>query len=425
MDIPVPKLTTIQSGPLLPIEEAILNQVAVIESWFRKQWHKTPAPITTSVDLRHAGFKLAAVDTNLFPAGFNNLNRDFLPICVQAAQMALGNRCTNILLVPENHTRNQFYLQSLKVLYDILVMAGFNTRIGRFDEQMTQESELFVQDQLLKIYPIQRHESEIKVDRFTPCLVLLNNDLSSGIPSILENIDQPIEPPLELGWSSRYKSTHFNFYQEVTHEFAELIQLDPWLINPLFTSMDNIDFMQQQGLEQLADEVDRLLIQIQAKYEAYNIQEQPFVAIKADNGTYGMSVMMVQNGSQLLNLNRKQRVSMSASKGSRKVTRVLIQEGVYTFESMPSGAVAEPVVYMIGQYVVGGFYRVHQNREKNENLNAPGMNFEPLAFIKACNVPHLTLNQVDESNRFYVYGVIARLAALAAAREKAAIGVKS
>jgi glutamate--cysteine ligase len=29
---------------------------------------------STSVDLRNAGFKLAPVDTNLFPGGFNNLN---------------------------------------------------------------------------------------------------------------------------------------------------------------------------------------------------------------------------------------------------------------------------------------------------------------------------------------------------------------
>jgi glutamate--cysteine ligase len=89
---------------------------------------------------------------------------------------------------------------------------------------------------------------------------------------------------------------------------------------------------------------------------------------------------------------------------------------------MPNGAVAEPVVYMIGQFVVGGFYRVHQARGEDDNLNAPGMHFEPLAFAQACNVPCENLSSVDSPNRFYAYGVIARLAALAAAREIAAIG---
>ena len=74
IDIPVPHLTTAHAGPLHPVEEVILNQVAGIEAWFRQRWQETPAPITSSVDLRHAGFKLAPVDTNLFPAGFNNLN---------------------------------------------------------------------------------------------------------------------------------------------------------------------------------------------------------------------------------------------------------------------------------------------------------------------------------------------------------------
>jgi glutamate--cysteine ligase len=113
---------------------------------------------------------------------------------------------------------------------------------------------------------------------------------------------------------------------------------------------------------------------------------------------------------------------MAASKGSQKVTKVLIQEGVYSFETMPNGAVAEPVVYMIGPFVVGGFYRVHQARGTDDNLNAPGMHFEPLAFAQACNMPCENLKVGDSFNRFYAYGVIARLAALAAAREIAAIG---
>jgi glutamate--cysteine ligase len=111
---------------------------------------------------------------------------------------------------------------------------------------------------------------------------------------------------------------------------------------------------------------------------------------------------------------------MSAIKGSQKLSRVILQEGVYSFETMQDGAVAEPVVYMIGQFVVGGFYRVHQSRGVDENLNAPGMHFEPLAFAQACNMPCSELGLADSPNRFYAYGVIARLAALAAAREMAA-----
>ncbi|WP_058534778.1 glutamate--cysteine ligase [Legionella saoudiensis] len=425
-EVPVPHLTTANPGPLHHVEKVVLNQVAAIESWFRKQWKLTPPPLTSSVDLRQAGFKLAPVDTNLFPAGFNNLNPDFLPLCIQAAQSVLADYvpyCTRILLLPESHTRNKFYMQSLHVLRTIFSKAGFVVRIGSLDPDLKEPTEITLESgDTLLIEPIQRQGDRVGLSDFNPCFLMLNNDLSQGIPEILQGLQQTIRPTEKLGWSSRLKSSHFSFFDEVASEFSELVGMDSWLINPYFSAIDGVDFMAQEGIEQLAMEVDKLLKSIQDKYATYGIKEKPFVVIKADNGTYGMSVMMVHNAEQVRQLNRKQRTKMSASKGSQKVERVIIQEGVYTFETMPNGAVAEPVVYMIGQFVVGGFYRVHQERGIDENLNAPGMHFEPLAFAQACNIPSDELEVVDCPNRFYVYGVIARLAALAAAREIDAIG---
>ena len=425
-DIPVPNLTTAHSGPLYHVEKVLLSKVATIESWFRQKWRETPPPLTSSVDLRHAGFKLAPVDTNLFPAGFNNLNPDFLPLCVQAAQSVMSDylpTCKNILLLPESHTRNRFYMQSLSVLRDIFIKAGFVVRIGSLDSEVKAPLEMTTNDgKVLLIEPIIRNGDQLELADFKPCILVLNNDLSTGVPDILQGIKQRIRPTSKLGWSSRLKSSHFNFYDGVVTEFANVVDLDPWLINPCFKAVDAIDFMSQDGLENLAEQVDLLLQQIQQKYTAFAIKDKPFVVVKADNGTYGMSVMMVNDGNELRQLNRKQRTKMAASKGSQTVNKVLVQEGVYSFETMPDGAVAEPVVYMMGPFVVGGFYRVHQGRGKDENLNAPGMHFEPLAFAQACNMPRGDLQPLDCPNRFYAYGVIARLAALAAAREIAAIG---
>lgn len=425
-EVPVPHLITAISGPLYYVEKVFLNRVATIEAWFRNKWHETPPPLTSSVDLRHAGFKLAPVDTNLFPAGFNNLNPDFLPLCIQAAQSVLVDYipdCTRILLIPESHTRNKFYLQSLSVLQTIFVKAGFIVRIGSLDPELKEPVEIILEggDTLL-LEPIKRQGDRVGLADFNPCFLMLNNDLSQGIPEVLQGIQQKIRPTAQLGWASRLKSSHFNFYDEVALEFSELMGIDPWLINPVFSALDNVDFMAQEGIEQLALEVEKILALMHDKYATYEIKEKPFVVIKADNGTYGMSVMMVHEAEEVRQLNRKQRTKMSSSKGGRKVDRVIIQEGVYTFETMPNGSVAEPVVYMIGQFVVGGFYRVHKERGIDENLNAPGMHFEPLAFAQACNLPCGELDVVDSPNRFYVYGVIARLAALAAAREIAAIG---
>lgn len=427
-NVPVPHLTTAHRGPLHQLERIILNQISSIEFWFREKWRQTPPPLTSSVDLRHAGFKLAPVDTNLFPAGFNNLNQDFLPLCVQAVQSVMADyepACRTVLLLPESHTRNRFYLKSLAVLKDIFSKAGFQVRIGSLDPSIIAVTSVLIDDICLQIEPLIRKEDRLSVANFDPCMILLNNDLSSGVPEILQGLQQPIRPTAKLGWASRLKSQHFHYFEEVAAEFAELINLDPWLINPYFKGVAGIDFMAQEGLDRLAEETALLLAHIKAKYTSYGIADQPFVVIKADSGTYGMSVMMVHTAEEVRQLNRKQRTRMAVSKGNRKVDRVMLQEGVYTFETMPNGAVAEPVVYMIGQFVVGGFYRVHQGRNKDENLNAPGMHFEPLAFAQACNMPnggdsHLS----DCPNRFYVYGVIARLAALAGAREIAVSGDK-
>lgn len=420
---PVPNLTTALSGPLQQIESQLLDQQVNIETWFRHQWQKTPAPFYASVDLRNAGFKLAPVDTNLFPAGFNNLNPAFMPLCIQAIQTAIEHICptaNQILLIPENHTRNTFYLENIATLQDILQKAGFEVRIGTLIEDIVSAQRFELPSgNSLTLEPLLRTGNQVSVgDGFTPCMILLNNDLSSGRPAILENLDQAIIPPLSLGWSNRLKSDHFEHYRQVCQEFAILINIDPWLITPLFMHCGEIDFMQRSGEECLSHNVETLFNNIRQKYKEHGIDKDPFVVIKADAGTYGMGVMMAHSPADVHNLNRKQRSKMAASKGGQSTTKVIIQEGIHTFETWGNQqAVTEPVVYMIDHYVVGGFYRVHTRRGANENLNAPGMHFEPLAFAESCTTPEQGLAPNANPNRFYAYGVIARLALLAAARE--------
>ena len=85
----VPHLVTALNGPLLDLEKKILAATPAIERWFRLEWQEHTPPFYCSVDLRNAGFKLAPVDTNLFPGGFNNLSPEMLPLAVQAAMAAI------------------------------------------------------------------------------------------------------------------------------------------------------------------------------------------------------------------------------------------------------------------------------------------------------------------------------------------------
>ena len=421
----VPHLTTALNGPLLSLEKSMLEAMPKIEHWFRCQWLEYGSPFYASVDLRNSGFKLAPVDTNLFPGGFNNLNRDFLPLSVQAAMVAVEKVCPEahrLLIIPENHTRNTYYLRNVVELVHIMKQAGLDVRVGSISPEITQPTSLETHDgQFLLLEPVVRVGNRIKLINpelgdFDSCAILLNNDLSGGIPDILKNLEQNLIPPLHAGWSTRRKSHHFSAYNRVAKEFAALLAIDEWLINPYFETCGEIDFNARTGEDCLASKVEQLLDKIKLKYAQYGVTQTPFVIVKADAGTYGMGIMTVKSPDEVRDLNRKTRNKMAVVKDGLQVSEVIIQEGVYTFESIDQ-AVAEPVVYMMDHYVIGGFYRVHTGRGVDENLNAPGSQFVPLAFEKPCIMPDCADSPDAVPNRFYAYGVVARLALLAAAIE--------
>jgi glutamate--cysteine ligase len=271
----------------------------------------------------------------------------------------------------------------------------------------------------LVLEPLVRTGDRLGVEGFDPCIVLLNNDLSAGIPPLLRNLDpdQILVPPLQAGWAVRRKSNHFAAYDQVADEFSKLIGIDPWVINPYFGRCGQVNFHDRAGEECVASNVDFVLERMREKYKEHGVTDTPYVVVKADAGTYGMGVMTVRDSDEMRSLNRKQRNKMAVVKEGLEVTEVIIQEGVPTREDV-DGAAAEPVVYMMDRSVVGGFYRVHTERGRDENLNAPGMHFVPLAFAGSCSLPDCRATAVGSApNRFYSYGVVARLALLAAAIE--------
>ena len=260
--------------------------------------------------------------------------------------------------------------------------------------------------------------SLLEYDGFIPDAILLNNDLSSGLPSFLDNVKQVILPSKNIGWTSRLKSEHFNYYSDVCGNFSKLLGFDSWLIEPEFRNCGEIDFKTKKGEECLIYNAEKLFKIISEKYEKYNIDERPYIIIKADSGTYGMGVITIDNISQIRNLNRKQRNKMLSSKGKIIPNRVILQEGVYSFEEIKNtNSVAEPVIYSFSNYLIGGFYRAHENKANNENLNSPGMIFHPIPLNDICISPDMSTPVDSQINRYYVYGVIARLAILSAAKE--------
>lgn len=418
----VPHLITALTGPINELEQRILESMPAIERWFRLEWMEHTPPFYSSVDIRNAGFKLAPVDTNLFPGGWNNLTEEMLPLAVQAAMASIEKICPearNLLIIPENHSRNTFYLSNVAQLQRIFKMAGLNVRIGSISPEIKKPTEVQLpHGESVLLEPVIRSKRRLGLKHFDPCTILLNNDLSAGAPGILEELyEQYLLPPLHAGWSVRRKSRHFQSYEEVSKRFGKLLGIDPWLINPLFSHSEGVDFAENLGMDTLEAQVDLVLTKVRRKYKEYGIKEKPFAVVKADNGTYGMGVMTVRDAKELEELSRKSRNKMGVIKDGQTVHNVIVQEGVLTQERM-NNAVAEPVVYMVDRYVVGGFYRMHPERGIDENLNAPGAGYVPLAFAQSTKLPEPGVRPgASAPNRFYMYGVIARLAMLAASYE--------
>lgn len=247
------------------------------------------------------GFKLAPVDTNLFPGGFNHLTPQMLPQAVQAAMAAIEKICPearNLLVIPETDARCSFYLESLATLARIFTQAGLNVRFGTLDSSITEPTELgMANGDSLVVEPLVRRRGRLTLKGFDPCTILLNNDLSAGTPPQLMGLhEQYLLPPLHAGWTVRRKSQHFRAYEEVAKRFAKLLGMDPWLITPMFAS---VDLHGKKGLEALQTAADAQLTKVRRKYKEYGINEKPFVIIKSDVGSYGRGVMTVRDAKDI------------------------------------------------------------------------------------------------------------------------------
>lgn len=399
------------------LSQKILTKSNLVNDWFLAKFKETPASFYNSVDLRHSNFKIAPVDTNAFPAGFNNLSENSKIKAKKIASDFIAKNFPNskkILIIPENHTRNLRYLENVLNLKEILQTSDNQVVIGSMIEEIDSELTIDLENnKKITLVKIKKSGDKIStVNGFIPDLIILNNDLTSGIPEILQNVVTSITPSTKLGWYQRTKSHHFSIYNNLSEEFAKLLEIDPWLISSMHRACHDVDFKESLGVECLARHVDWMLTNLKEKYNQHGFKEKPYCYIKADNGTYGMAVMPIFETNEILELNKKERNKMNMLKESTHNTMVMVQEGIMTIDKI-NNQIAEPMIYMIGGEVVGNLFRVNEQRDELESLNAAGMSFYDLE--------NLNENQIaiggNKGNIKSVYEVIAKLAALACVRE--------
>ncbi len=408
---------------MIDIVEKIKSRQSDIYHWLEKHETLHDLPLYSSVDIRDAGFKAAVVDTNLFPAGFNNLCEHGINDSVEYLKNALLRRsthCRRVLIIAEEHTRNTWYLENIRILKEIISRAGFETDIATFLSVQPSFCEDVVSvelktatDSMVRICCFKRILEKIKNGTRHYDLIILNNDLTSGIPDVLLQAGIPIYPSMQAGWHSRLKSHHFLHTADLMKEFGRLLNIDPWLLTCFDAILDSIDINSEEDRKKIVDHASDLMSRIRSKYEEHGICEKPFLFLKSDSGTYGMGVLAIESAQDLLHLNRKMRNKLAKGKNSKPIHRFLLQEGVPTMYHIEN-KVSEVCIYQIENNLVGGFYRSHFSKSNRENLNSVGMDFQKMCPHQTkygdCGVHH-------DMNIFDVYRILSRIAAIAAHRE--------
>lgn len=401
------------------LSETLKEKEELINQWLDARFEETPPSFYSSVDLRHSGTKLVPVDTNLFPAGFNNLSpaaciRAVAQVKAFVARQSLPIK--RVLIIPENHTRNLGYLDNLNALAGILADAGLEVRLGSLTADMGEPLVLEGSNgREMTQCPLAKEGNLLCTEKgYVPDLVVVNNDMTGGSPDILRGVTQTIVPAVGQGWYRRKKSIHSDAYREVAYSFASLLDIDPWLIKAAHHKCGRISFKERKGIECVAIGVEKVLRQVKEKYDEYGVCDEPYVFVKADSGTYGMGIMTVRSGEEVYEINKKARNKMNVIKEGVQSTEVIIQEGVPTIDEI-DGNRAEPMMYMVDGECVGGAYRVNEERDQYGNLNAKGMRFHGMCDEEEPEGASHT--HVSHCN-FGVFGLIAKLATLAAAREE-------
>jgi glutamate--cysteine ligase len=400
------------------IHEKICQHHDKLQKWYEEKTTALAYPIYSSYDVRDAGFKIGIVDGNIFPAGFNNIcaadqesTPELFRLYLQKHYLQNPRR---ILLVTEEHTQNSYYWENVLTIKRLLEQAGCEIMVGIprvLDAPLELESAAG--------HKVTVHSAFLdnpEVQAFSPELIISNNDFSDPKLDWAKGVDLAINPPRELGWYQRKKSNFFHFYNQLVEEFAAITELDPFLMTVRTEQFQDFDITNDISVNAVADRVDIMISELREEYAKRGIKQEPFIFVKNNSGTYGLAVLRVGSGAEFKSLNYKSRKKMKASKGGRDVEEVVIQEGIPSIVTA-DGATAEPVIYMVGCRLAGGFFRTHAEKSDTESLNSPGAVYKRMCISDLS----IRLNECPSEN---VYGWTSKLALMAIALEGEQLGVQ-
>ena len=350
---------------------SLLEKRDEIQNWLEKQREKIPVPIYGSFDIRDAGWKAVVVDSNAFPAGFNNLDpKDYPKLSKRLINWfeSSGYAPKRILLWPEAHTRNPGYLENVQLIKSLIDKSGIEVLVGT---NLLNPQTVSTSMGDLSYVDVDVTDQGISADGKSIDVIFLNADLSDG-PLNLPGVD--VVPPNNMGWHSRSKCRHFEHVSDLVHEVGDLVGIDPWLIGPWGFISRGRCLEELACRERLAGEISEGLDFISEKYKEHGIDSRPSLFIKNDKGTYGLGILRIQSPDEILNLSKRKMNRLTYAKGGKDAEDFLLQEAVPTF-LRSHNSVLEPVGYGVNGEVISWFYRSNSKHGTLDNLNTPSTQF--------------------------------------------------
>ena len=342
-----------------------------IQHWLSEKRETIPLPIYGSFDVRDAGWKAVVVDSNAFPAGFNNLDpKDHLELSFRMKEWFenLDIPPKRILLWPEAHTRNPGYLENVSLLKSLIDRTGIEVLVGT---DLLNSQTISTPEGDLSYIDVDVTDEMVLADGKSVDMIFLNSDLSDG-PLNVSGVN--VVPPNHMGWHSRSKCRHFEHVSDLVHEVGDLVGIDPWLIGPWGFISRGRCLEDLTCRERLAGEIDEGLEFISQKYKEHGIDSQPSLFIKNDKGTYGLGILRIQSPDEVLNLSKRKMNRLTYAKGGKDAEDFLLQEAVPTFLKS-NDSVIEPVGYGVNGEVISWFYRSNDKHGFLDNLNTPSTKF--------------------------------------------------
>ena len=181
--------------------QKLISQFKEVKQWFLQKTKDQSALFYSSFDIRDSYFKIACVDANVFPAGFNNICEEDQKRTGHFIQSYLNNHhlgVKKILLLAEEHSRNLYYWDNIYVIKSLIEQGGKKVIVCVPGKNILKAQTIMTASgKKINISLLKKAKGD---------LIISNNDFSVkyDMPPLIT-----CRPPVKMGWLSRKKHRFF------------------------------------------------------------------------------------------------------------------------------------------------------------------------------------------------------------------------